>query len=64
MRASAITVDTTNKLNKLQSMGETYLVNDRELRELQSRVDDLNNEISGHLATIQEKSEYYRQCTS
>lgn len=64
LRASQITVDTTNKLSKLQAMSETYLANDRELNDLQKRVEDLDYEITQHLATIQQKSEYYRQCTS
>lgn len=63
-RASQITVDTTLKLGKLHSMSETYAHNDRDLGELQLRVDGLNSEITKHLAIIQERSEYYRQCTS
>lgn len=45
-------------------MVQTYQINDKELRELQVRVDDLNDQIKIYLDQIQEKSDYYRQCTS
>lgn len=63
-RASKITVDTSSKLKELQSMADVYRSNDKELRELQEKVDLLNKDISDHLSVIQESSDRYRQCTS
>lgn len=63
-RASVITVSTGDKLAKLKIMDETYHINDKELGELQSRVESLNNDISINLGRIQERSDFYRQCTS
>lgn len=45
-------------------MAETYHTNDKELGKLQSRVETLNLDITNNLGLIQEKSDYYRQCTS
>lgn len=63
-RASVITVNTNSKLTQLESMALTYQNNEKELRDLQSRVDSLNEQINGYVELIQERSEYYRQCTS
>lgn len=63
-RASVITVSTGEKLSKLQSMSDTYITNHKELGNLQSRVDDLNLDITNNLGVIQQKSNFYRQCTS
>lgn len=45
-------------------MSDTYKDNEKELRGLQQRVDELNLEMNGYTNTIQERSEYYRACTS
>lgn len=63
-RASVVTVNTQNKLVQLQSMADTYQYNERELRGLQSRIDELNNEMIGYLEKIQSRSDYYRTCSS
>lgn len=63
-RASVITVDTTSKLTQLQTMADTYRANDRELKELQERVDELNRQMNEYLTIIQQNSDRYRQCTS
>lgn len=63
-RASMITVTTTTKLTQLQAMADTYHYNEIALNNLKSRVDELNHEIIGYLERIQERSDYYRQCTS
>lgn len=63
-RASVITVSTSDKLAKLQTMAETYHSNDKELGQLQSRVESLNLDITTNLELIQQKSDSYRQCTS
>lgn len=63
-RASVITIETNNKLSQLKNMADTYQNNEKELLGLQSRVDDLNKVMGGYLDRIQEKSDYYRQCTS
>lgn len=59
-----ITVDTGNKLTQLQGMADTYKANDKELRELQDRVDVLNQRMTEYLTVIQQNSDRYRQCTS
>lgn len=45
-------------------MTDTYKYNEKELEGLKSRVDELNHEMAGYLEKIQERSDYYRQCTS
>ena len=63
-RASKVTVHTQNKLAQLQSMDDTYQYNEKELRSLQSRIETLNTEMSGYMDKIQQRSDYYRTCTS
>lgn len=63
-RASIVTVNTQNKLDQLNSMTTTYQNNEKDLQNLQSRIDSLNNEMAVYLEKIQTKSEYYRTCTS
>lgn len=63
-RASAVTVNTQNKLTQLQTMTDTYQNNERELQDLQSRVEALTDELAGYVDKIQERSDYYRTCTS
>lgn len=63
-RASVVTVNTQNKLAQLQSMADIYQNNERELHGLQSRIDELNNEMVGYLEKIQTRSDYYRTCSS
>lgn len=45
-------------------MAETYRANDKELRDLQDHVDQLNQKMSEYITIIQQNSDRYRQCTS
>lgn len=63
-RASKVTVSTTTKLTQLQTMADTYQNNEKDLRDLQSRIDTLNTEMSWYMDKIQQRSDYYRTCTS
>lgn len=63
-RASKVTVSTQNKLTQLQTMADTYQNNEKELRALQSRIETLTEEMKGYMDKIQQRSDYYRTCTS
>lgn len=63
-RASKVTVSTQTKLNQLQTMADTYQNNEEDLRKLQSKIDKLNTDMSSYMDTIQQRSDYYRTCTS
>lgn len=63
-RASKVTVSTQNKLTQLQTMADTYNNNEKELQALQSRIENLNTEMGWYMDKIQQRSEYYRTCTS
>lgn len=63
-RASKVTVSTHDKLAQLQEMANTYQHNEKELDSLQSRIETLNSEMSSYMDKIQQRSDYYRTCTS
>jgi len=63
-RASKITVETSSKLKELQGMVDIYKTNDKELNDLEKRVDYLNSQMNDYLSKIQSDSVRYRQCTS
>lgn len=63
-RASMVTVNTQNKLTQLQTMTDTYQYNERELQSLQSRIDSLTDELAAYMDKIQQRSDYYRTCSS
>lgn len=63
-RASTVTVNTQNKLTQLQTMTDTYQYNERELQSLQSRIDSLTDELAAYMDKIQQRSDYYRTCSS
>jgi len=63
-RASKITVETSSKLKELQGMVDIYKTNDKELNDLEKRVEYLNSQMNDYLSKIQSDSVRYRQCTS
>lgn len=63
-RASTITVSTNSKLKQLQDMADTYQINEKELNSLKTRVGELDHEMTRYVDRIQERSDFYRQCTS
>lgn len=63
-RASVITLSTKSKLEQLQTMSDTYKDNEKNLQDLQLRVDDLNNQMTDYAKIVDERSEYYRACSS
>lgn len=63
-RASKVTVNTQNKLGQLEEMSKIYNINEQELRDLQSRIDTLNTDMNSYMDKIQQRSDYYRTCSS
>ncbi|EDW03702.1 laminin subunit beta-1 [Drosophila grimshawi] len=62
-RASMLTVDTTEKLNELNQLQDTYLEKNEKLAQLQDSIEPLKVELTKYLQNIQERAVNYRQCT-
>ena len=45
-------------------MADVYKTHDKELDQLRGKVDQLNEQMSAYLATIQDNADRYRQCLS
>lgn len=45
-------------------MADIYRTNDKDLNDLEQRINDLNSQMNGYLSKIQSDSVRYRQCTS
>jgi coxsackievirus/adenovirus receptor len=62
-RASELTADTSTKFKDLDGMEGVYRENERVLADLMNDIDGLTMEMERHLAEIEQKSQWYRQCS-
>jgi len=62
-RASELTADTSTKFKDLDGMEGVYRENERVLADLMTDIDGLTMEMERHLAEIEQKSQWYRQCS-
>ncbi|KAL4226155.1 Laminin subunit beta-1 [Mactra antiquata] len=63
-RADKLATETTAKLQKLKSMNNEFEGYEKQLQSLSDRIDELNNDMTGYLATIQQRANGYRTCTT
>ena len=63
-RASELTADTATKFKDLDGMESVYRDNDKLLGDLMKEVDGLTTEMERQLAEIEQKSQFYRQCST
>lgn len=63
-RASQLSANTTLKLKELKDAEQIFAKQENLISQLDSKIDDLNAEMSEHLEKINLQSEYYRTCNN
>ncbi|XP_055926474.1 laminin subunit beta-1-like [Argiope bruennichi] len=61
-RAKKLAEDANGRLNELQGMEDDFDENEKRLKDFSKILDELNREMDDHLAVIEERSGFYRDC--
>lgn len=61
-RAKALAEAANSKFKELQGLEDEFDDNERKIANYQKIIDDLNNQMKGHLKVIESRAEYHRSC--